>query len=216
MNRREAEAYIRNTYGTEPEYPWASSPLHAVFRHAENRKWFAIIMCVSADKLGLNSKEMTDVMNVKCDQNMIGSFLLEQGFYPAYHMNKLHWISIALDGSAADDTVRQLIDMSFLQTAEKPRKKTSRTESRTERIIRMEQYFDALSHAAQEDIESVWKDAALCSMLEKLEFYYENGQWREDFEADERGELPSEFKRGVLSEDGVYDLLAEIAEAKRE
>ena len=41
-----------------------------------------------------------------------------------------------------------------------------------------------------------------------LRDYYENGQWLRDYEADERGELPRELKRGVLSQDGLWDLLA--------
>ena len=42
----------------------------------------------------------------------------------------------------------------------------------------------------------------------ELREYYENGQWLRDYEADERGELPSNLKRGVLSQDGLWDLLA--------
>lgn len=38
---------------------------------------------------------------------------------------------------------------------------------------------------------------------------YESGEWREDYEADERGELPPNMKRGVLSQDALYDLLGE-------
>ena len=54
-------------------------------------------------------------------------------------------------------------------------------------------------------------DAALASpdpeKLRLLEAYYTSGEWREDYEADERGELPPDMKRGVLSQDALYDLL---------
>ena len=43
--------------------------------------------------------------------------------------------------------------------------------------------------------------------LAALEAYYTSGEWREDYEADERGELPPDLKRGVLSQDALYDLL---------
>ncbi|MBR2842434.1 MAG: DUF1653 domain-containing protein [Lachnospiraceae bacterium] len=43
--------------------------------------------------------------------------------------------------------------------------------------------------------------------LRLLDAYYTSGQWREDYEADERGELPPDLKRGVLSQDALYDLL---------
>ena len=39
--------------------------------------------------------------------------------------------------------------------------------------------------------------------------YYESGQWLKDYEADERGKLPAGLKRGVLSQDGLWDLLNE-------
>ncbi len=216
MNRKQAEGYIAEKYGVTPEYPWLSSPLHGVFRHKSNRKWFAIIMNVSGRKLGLETDDDIDVMNVKCDNILIGSLLGQSGFFPAYHMNKSHWISIALDGSAEDDTVKWLIDMSFSATSEKPRRKVSKSETRVQRIARMEEYFDTLCKAVEHDAESVKRDKALRSIFAELIAYYENGQWLADYEADERGELPAELKRGVLSQDGVYNLLFELEQSKKD
>ena len=45
--------------------------------------------------------------------------------------------------------------------------------------------------------------------VQKLAAYYEGDDWREDFEADEAGRLPLDLKRGVLSEDAVYDVLTD-------
>lgn len=216
MNRKQAEGYIAEKYGVTPEYPWLSSPMHGVFRHESNRKWFAIIMRVSGTKLGLESDENIDVMNVKCDNIVIGSLLGQSGFFPAYHMNKSHWISIALDGSAEEKTVKWLIDMSFSATAEKTRRKTvKKRETRVQRIARMEEYFDTLCKAVEKDAESVKRDTALRSVFEELTAYYENGQWLADYEADEQGMLPSGLRRGVLSQDGLYNLLSEIADKER-
>ena len=44
--------------------------------------------------------------------------------------------------------------------------------------------------------------------VKELAAYYEDDDWREDFEADEAGKLPADLKRGVLSEDGIYDVLS--------
>ena len=41
-----------------------------------------------------------------------------------------------------------------------------------------------------------------------MELYYTGGQWQKDFTDDEAGKLPRDLKRGVLSEDAVYDFLA--------
>lgn len=51
-------------------------------------------------------------------------------------------------------------------------------------------------------------------MIKELSDYYDRRQWKKDFADDERGLLPKDLKRGVLSEDGVYDLLDAIRELK--
>ena len=50
------------------------------------------------------------------------------------------------------------------------------------------------------------------SEVKKLDKYYTSNDWKKDFETDERGEFPSYLKRGVLSEDAVYDALSENEE----
>ena len=119
MNRTELEEYIREHYGAEPDYPWIKYPNHEVFRHGSNKKWFALIMEVSKDKLGLRETDIVDIVNFKCDSVLIGSLLGEKGFFPAYHMNKASWITAALDGSASDDRIKMLLDMSYEATAPK-------------------------------------------------------------------------------------------------
>ena len=123
MNREEAFRYIEDQYGALPGYPFEEDSETAVFRHASNGKWFSIIMRVSSRKIGLDTDEAIDIMNVKADPLVIGSFLSEKGFYRAYHMNKTHWITLALDGSAEDEKIKMLIDMSFSMTGSKRRKK---------------------------------------------------------------------------------------------
>ena len=78
MTRAELERYIAETYNTDPDYPFEDSPEAAVFRHANNRKWFAIIMRVRRDRLGLSGEGEVDIVNLKCDQLMLGSMLIEQ------------------------------------------------------------------------------------------------------------------------------------------
>ena len=75
MNRAELERYIVEIYSTQGENPWAQSPANTVFRHHHNRKWFAIIMDIPRDKLGLPGDGIISAVNVKCDPRLIGSFL---------------------------------------------------------------------------------------------------------------------------------------------
>ena len=77
------------------------------------------------------------------------------------------------------------------------------------RIEQMAQCFDALQAAAN-DPDSIRDDLALAAMLESLTQYYDGGLWLKDYELDEQGLLPPTLKRGVLSQDGVYDLLEQI------
>ncbi len=85
-----------------------------------------------------------------------------------------------------------------------------------ERIIKMEFYFDTVQKALVLNPDFLKKEAPAGIMLQELTEYYENGQWLADYEADEADLLPRDLKRGVLSEDGVYNLLFDISEATEE
>ena len=117
MDRKGLEQLIFDTYSVEPDYPWMDTPESAVFRHAANRKWFALVTTVPKSKLGLPGQQPVDIVNLKCDPILIGSLRAEPGFYPAYHMNKENWITAALDGSAPEDKLRLVLDMSYTATA---------------------------------------------------------------------------------------------------
>ena len=123
MNREDLERLISDNYGAEAEYPWLKYPNYAVFRHKSNQKWFALIMELPKSKLGLPGTDTLDVVNFKCSPLLIGSLLNEKGFFPAYHMSKENWITVALDGSVSDEQIKALLDWSYEATAPTIRKK---------------------------------------------------------------------------------------------
>lgn len=125
MQRERITQYIQDTYGTQAEYLWADSPDSAVFRHPASRKWYAALMRVLPEKLGLSGEEALDILDVKCSTIMIGSLLSTKGFLPAYHMNKNHWVSIVLDDSVSDNQINSLLELSYDSVAPKRRKKRS-------------------------------------------------------------------------------------------
>ena len=129
MDRKEFETYISETYNADGEHPWAPESSHTVFRHGNNRKWFAIIMEIPKKRLGINEDGMINIVNLKCDPMMIGSFILEEGIYPAWHRNKTHWLSVALDGRADEERLKFLLDLSFDLTAKKIKKKNTNNSS---------------------------------------------------------------------------------------
>lgn len=83
-------------------------------------------------------------------------------------------------------------------------------QDRIERIVRMEQEMDELATVWQEQRTEFFLNADMEQKFKNLTDYMENGQWLADYEADERGELPKNLKRGVLSQDALYNLLDEI------
>ena len=122
MTKQQFLEYCLNTYGTSPDYPFDKDFETAVLRHTDNKKWYAIVMRVSRRKFGMNSDEMIDVVNLKLPTEMFGSFGATDGVYPAYHMNKLHWISVLLP-DAPDDVVQFLVNVSF-EAPKAPKKKS--------------------------------------------------------------------------------------------
>ena len=120
MTRQQLFAYCLEAFDTAPDYPFDDLMETAVFRHAYNRKWYAILMRVPKSRLGLHSEERADVLNVKLPPDMIDSFHAADGVYPAYHMNKAHWVSVLLE-VAPDDLVQFLLGVSHSLT--KPARK---------------------------------------------------------------------------------------------
>ena len=123
MNKQHFFEYCLNTYDTAPDYPFDEDFETAVLRHADNRKWYAIVMRVSRRKFGFDSDEVIDVVNLKLPTEMFGSFGAADGVYPAYHMNKLHWISVLLP-DASNDVVQFLVNVSFEATRATNKRKT--------------------------------------------------------------------------------------------
>ena len=76
------------------------------------------------------------------------------------------------------------------------------------RVQRMERIFEELSEVKK------WKNIQMQPVLQEkyriLIEYYDSDLWMQDYQMDERGELPQDLKRGVLSEDGIYNLLTEL------
>ena len=81
--------------------------------------------------------------------------------------------------------------------------------NRIDRITKMEKNLDASAEAIAELSAALDKYEAVRKAWKELSEYYGSNRWMSDFEADEAGKLPKDLKRGVLSEDAVYDLIIE-------
>ena len=83
--------------------------------------------------------------------------------------------------------------------------------TRKERITHMENLFDQSNEVIQRLRQAIADFQALQPTIDELDNYYKT-DWRA--EADEKGKLPADLKRGVLSEDGLWDLLEEYQRLK--
>lgn len=158
--REDIYEFAAEQYGTEPEYLWMKFPDYAVLRHAENRKWYAIIMDVQRKKLGLSGDGFVDIMDIKCDPATAWSLLSEKGILPAYHMNKRNWITVLLDGTVEKDLLFSLLEMSFDITKNRTSsQKPSRTETKEWIIPANPKYFDLKKAFSESDI-ILWKQSS--------------------------------------------------------
>lgn len=115
MTRQQLFEYCTEEFDTSPDYPFDDFMETAVFRHTKNRKWYALVMRIPKSRLGLDTKECADVLNLKLPPEMMSSFSTSDGIYPAYHMNKAHWVSVLLE-QASDDLVQFLLGVSHSLT----------------------------------------------------------------------------------------------------
>ena len=100
MKREEIFQYVKEQYGTEPEYLWKKDPDSAVLRH-KNGKWYAIIMAVEKKTLGLEEDGKINILDVKCDPDLVGMLIQTYGFLPGYHMNsdtglRFFWMNLSV------------------------------------------------------------------------------------------------------------------------
>ncbi len=152
-------AYVKEKYGASPENLWMRYPNYAVFRHEDNGKWFALMMDVEKNKLGLQGNGAVDILNVKLSDSLLSDLLVQQpGYMRGYHIARGNWISILMDGAVPLKDLCRWVDESYLATASVQQKKKMRPPK--EWIIPANpKYYDIQGAFAQAD-EINWKQGA--------------------------------------------------------
>ena len=110
--RKKVEELIRQKFGSSPEYPWSEYPQFAVYKNAKG-KWFALFMRIPAAKLIAGSSGEADVINLKARPESVEKLADGVTVFPAYHMNKKHWITVLLKEDTDLDFLLKLIEESF-------------------------------------------------------------------------------------------------------
>ena len=112
-------AYAKETYGDEPEHLWETAPENAILRRKDNQKWYAAILTVSRRKLGLDSDERVEILNLQMDPQELADTVDHLRYFPAFHMNKKHWVSLCMDGTLSTEELCRRLDESYRLAFEK-------------------------------------------------------------------------------------------------
>ena len=102
---------LRLRYGTVPEFPWDDDS--SVMRRGDNGKWYAIFLRISARKIGLDSDDIIEITNFKMKPDDVERLVDGERYFPAYHMNKKHWVTVCLDGRLPLDEILEKINDSY-------------------------------------------------------------------------------------------------------
>lgn len=106
-------AYVKEKHGDEPEYLWDKFPKYAVLRRRDSRKWYGILLTISADRLGFNSTEPIEILDLRIEPTELSELIDEEKYFFGYHMNKKHWLTICLNGSVPTDEIYRRLDRSY-------------------------------------------------------------------------------------------------------
>ncbi|MCD8286049.1 MAG: MmcQ/YjbR family DNA-binding protein [Clostridia bacterium] len=106
-------SYLLSKYNSVPERLWPEKyPDNVVWRRNDTGKWICLMMLLSASKLGIDSERTLPCMNLHVPEDTAAR-ADHRTIFPAYHMNKKHWVTIILDGRMPIEDVMELIDTSY-------------------------------------------------------------------------------------------------------
>ena len=144
---------IKEKYGDEPEFEWEKFPGYATFRNGDSKKWYGIIMNLDKSKLDEKSTGEVEIIDIKLEPNEIEYLLKQDGFYPAYHMNKKSWITVILNNTISDEKIMSLIEKSYSYTV------INKNCAKNEWIVPANpKYFD-IDKALKENNTIMWKQS---------------------------------------------------------
>ena len=168
--RQDIFDYSRERYGTEPEALWATAPDYAVLRRADNHKWYALILRIPRKKVGLPGEDLIDVLEIKRDPAFASEEIDGIPVLPPYHMNKLHWIALPLDGSMPMETARFMLDLSYTLTGPKRRSASPKKEIHDWLVPANPKYFD-IEAAFRKNKQILWKQSSRIAVGDMVYFY---------------------------------------------
>jgi predicted DNA-binding protein (MmcQ/YjbR family) len=119
MTLQELHEYMASHYGAESDHPIKEEHSITVFMRPDNKKWFAATKNIGCKSLGIDRAGRIDILNVKLDPRVVATLRVREGFMPAWYMNQNSWVTILLDGSVADEEIREYLDMAYALAGDK-------------------------------------------------------------------------------------------------
>ena len=148
--------YLKEKYKADPEQLWISYPDQAVFRHADNGKWFGIIMDAARGRPGQDGADSADVLSVRLQDALLVDFLARQpGYFRGCRIPRGNWISIMLDGTVPFEEICGWLDESYLATASREKKQELRPPK--EWLVPANPKYYDIEHAFDREKEIFWK-----------------------------------------------------------
>ena len=106
-------AHAREMYGTELEFLWEKFPSYAVWRRNDNAKWYGVIGTVQRSKLGFDTDELAEIVDMQIEQENMGALMEQEHYYPGWYMSKKTWYTIVLDDTVPDCELKRRFDESY-------------------------------------------------------------------------------------------------------
>lgn len=112
---KEIVQYVRTKYKDELEFLWEKFPKNAIFRRKDNKKWYAALLTIPQNKIGLEGNELTEIIDLRIDPTQVESLVDGKRYFPGYHMNKKHWVTICLNKTIPLNEIFNWIDSSYIR-----------------------------------------------------------------------------------------------------
>ena len=106
-------AFVESLAHTSHDCPWEGDFYSRVLRRSDNKKWFAAVLTVKRDRLGLAGNAMEEIVDFRVDPAELAALIDNERYFAGYHMNKKHWATVILNGSVPQDELFGRIDASY-------------------------------------------------------------------------------------------------------
>ena len=113
---REVIDWVGSAYGDALEFLWERFPDTAVFRRKDTMKWYGVMARIPARKIGVEGmagQEILEVMNLHLPPDDVSHLIDRECFFPAWHMNKTHWVTVVVDGRIETSRLREYVKTSY-------------------------------------------------------------------------------------------------------